>query len=478
MENAITRGQSARLPEEDRGQQLGPHPARDLALIRSRHRTGLLVLGLSTVLMAVANIRVRPDDPLLWFGGLAAPVSTVVAYRLLGRARTRTAVSAHIVTELSFLIALGAVGSFLTGQLTPETLPTNPGRLLTLLLVFVCATTLPWSPWAQASFCAVTYAIDIVTARMVFGDFRGMTSVPGVAMFVSLLASVYVVAQTDRYRRQRQRAEVEMKRAKEAAEAANRAKGEFVANVSHEVRTPVNVIIGMLDMVLDSELASEQRSNLDRARAASTNLLAIINDILDASKIEAGKMSVETVEMDLRRTIEEALDLLGPAAAKKGLSLRCVVPQPLPACVGDPVRLRQILVNLLGNAVKFTNRGEVVLTVDLPWADEGGPSDAAASSLVHFSVRDSGIGIAPERQAKIFEPFEQGDGSTTRTYGGTGLGLPICAQLVALMDGRIWVESEPGRGSTFHFTARLQIPKESPRVHPEPVIIAGKANAA
>jgi signal transduction histidine kinase len=478
MADAFSRRQLVRL-EKDGDRTTGPALSRDLALIRSRHRAGLFVLGLSTALMAVANIRVRPDDPLLWFGGLAAPVSVVIAYRLLGRARTRTAVSVQIVTELSVVIALGAIGSFLTGQLTPETLPTNPGRLLTLLLVFVCATTLPWSPWAQASFCAVTYTIDIVTARMVFGDFRGVTSVPGVAMFVSLLASVYVVAQTDRYRRQRQRAEVEMKRAKEAAEAANRAKGEFVANVSHEVRNPVNVIIGMLDMVLDSDLASEQRSNLDRARGASTNLLAIINDILDASKIEAGKMWVETVEMDLGRTIEEALDLLGPAAAQKGLSLRCVVPQPLPACVhGDPARLRQILVNLLGNAVKFTAVGEVVLTVDVPWADEGGPSDAAAASLVHFSVRDSGIGIAPERQAKIFEPFEQGDGSTTRTYGGTGLGLPICAQLAALMDGRIWVESDPGRGSTFHFTARLRIPEESLRGHPQPMNMAGKAHAA
>ena len=473
MQDASSQTQPVRPAAEGENGKAGPTLGRDLALMRSRHRAGLLALGASTALLAIANLRVRPADPLLWIGGLAAPLSTVVAYRLLGWARSRTAVSAHIVAELSFLIILGAVGAYLTGQLTPDTLPTSPGRLLTLLLVFVCATTLPWSPWAQAGLCAATYVIDVVTGRIVFGDFSAVTSVPGVATFVSLLASIYVVAQTDRYRRQRQRAELEMRRAKDAAEAANRAKSEFVAHVSHEVRTPVSVIIGMLDMVLDTELTSEQRCDLDRARAAAGNLLAIISDILDAAKIEAGKMSVETVEMDLRRTIEEALDLLGPAAAKKGLSLRCAVPRPLPACVcGDPVRLRQILVNLLGNAVKFTPRGEVVLSVDVPPADGGGPG----TSLIHFSVHDTGIGIAAERQAKIFAPFEQADGSTTRTYGGTGLGLPICAQLVALMGGRIWVESEPGHGSTFHFTARLRVP-DAP-AHPEPAPIADKAHAA
>jgi two-component system sensor histidine kinase/response regulator len=232
-------------------------------------------------------------------------------------------------------------------------------------------------------------------------------------------------------------------------------------------------------MVLDTALTIAQRSNLNRARIASENLLTILNDILDASKIEAGKMTIESVEMDLRQTIDKALDLLGPAAARKGLSLRCMVPRPLPECMrGDPVRLRQILVNLLGNAVKFTTLGEVVLQIDVPPIDGDETADADASSLVHFSVRDSGIGIAPDRQAKIFEPFEQGDGSTARMYGGTGLGLPICAQLVTLMGGRIWLESELGRGSTFHFTARLGIPSPSSRTRQQPAVVAGTANAA
>jgi len=479
MENAISQRRPIRPAEKDRDHLRGRALSHDLALIRSRHRAGLSVLALATTLLAVADIRVCPDDALLWLVGLAGPVSVLIAYRLLGRARTRAAVSAHIVAELGVVIALGAFISYLTGQLTPEALPTNPGRLLTIVLVFVCAMTLPWGPWAQASLCIVTYGIDVVTCRAVFGDFRGVVSVPGVAMFVSLVASVYVVAQTERYRRKRQRADVELRRAKDMAEAASRAKGEFVATVSHEIRTPINVIVGMIDMVLDSELSDEQRSDLDRARSASMNLLAIINDVLDASKIEAGKMSVEMVEMDLRGTIEEALDLLTPAATKKGLSLRCVVAQALPGCVhGDPGRLRQILVNLLGNAVKFTSAGEVVLKVQGPSAEEAGPGDAGASYLVHFSVSDSGIGIAPDRQAKIFEPFEQGDRSTTRTYGGTGLGLPICAQLVALMGGRIWVESKPGRGSTFHFTARFRIPNGSLRTHSGPTTVAGNANAA
>ena len=242
----------------------------------------------------------------------------------------------------------------------------------------------------------------------------------------------------------------QLARARDQALASTRAKSMFLANMSHEVRTPMNVIIGMTDMVLETELASEQRVNLERVRAAAIGLLAIINDILDASKIEAGKMTVEAVDMDLRRTIEEAAGLLVPAATAKGLSLTCMVAPDVPAqLMGDPVRVRQTLVNLVGNAVKFTDAGAITVEARVL-------RRASSHVVVRVSVTDTGIGIPPERQAGLFESFAQGDDSTTRVYGGTGLGLAICRQLVTLMGGHMGVESQPGRGSTFWFELTMK----------------------
>jgi two-component system, sensor histidine kinase and response regulator len=304
---------------------------------------------------------------------------------------------------------------------------------------------------------------EVIPAATREGHWRGETQVRNfkTGEIIDVLLNAFMLETPDEERTlslcavmhdisEHKKMEESLRRAKDAAELANRLKSEFLANMSHEIRTPMNGILGMTGVLLDTELTAEQREYLCTVKESADSLLRIINDILDFSKIEAGKLDLCASEFDLREMLDEITKLMLPEAGQKGLHLRCGVSSELPRALwGDSVRLRQIIVNLIGNAVKFTRHGgiDVSASVEL----EGG-----ADLLLRVDVKDTGIGIPPEKQLLIFNPFTQADGSMTRKFGGTGLGLTISTRLVEMMGGKIWVDSVPGEGSTFHFTARIR----------------------